>query len=165
MSEHPSHWNMRQGTSLKLHWKTSTLQFFFYLSGELFLGHPDQVIIGLTLDTLNILPTHFNWTLGGAPCLFHDSRISSASSTSSVIFFKTGCYNFKQLSDNCLYLCSVLGKLSTVYSCLLGSGFNLSSFWVPLGSGIVRKVWEWSCAVNKLSSSYWTWLVTTCLYT
>ena len=37
------------------------------------------------------------------------------------------CYDFEQLSDNCLYLCLVLGKLSIVYSCLLGSKFNLSS--------------------------------------
>ena len=37
------------------------------------------------------------------------------------------CYNFEQLSDNHLYLCSVLSKLSIVYSHLLGSRFNLSS--------------------------------------
>ena len=30
-----------------------------------------------------------------------------------------GCYNFEQLSDNCLYSCLVLGKLSIVNSHLL----------------------------------------------
>ena len=47
------------------------------------------------------------------------------------------CYNFKQLTDKCLYLCLVLGRLSIVYSHLLGSRFNLNSSRVPLGSGIV----------------------------
>ena len=47
------------------------------------------------------------------------------------------CYNFEQLSDSSLYLCLVLGKLSIVYSHLLGSRFNLSSLRVPLVSGIV----------------------------
>ena len=47
------------------------------------------------------------------------------------------CYNFEQLSDSCLYLCLVLGKLSIVYSRLLGSRFHLSSPRVPLVSGIV----------------------------
>ena len=75
------------------------------------------------------------------------------------------CYNFEQLSDNRLYSCSVLGKLSIVYSHLLGSRFNLSSPRVPLVSGIVLEVWEWSSAVNKLSSSYRTLLITTGLYT
>ena len=51
--------------------------------------------------------------------------------------FGTYCYDFEQLSDNHLYLCSVLGKLSIVYSHLLGSRFNLSSSRVPLDSGIV----------------------------
>ena len=35
------------------------------------------------------------------------------------------CYDFEQLSDSSLYLCLVLGKLSIVYSHLLGSRFNL----------------------------------------
>ena len=47
------------------------------------------------------------------------------------------CYNFEQLSDSSLYSCSVLGRLSIVYSCLLGSRFSLSSSRVPLVSGIV----------------------------
>ena len=76
-----------------------------------------------------------------------------------------GCYDFEQLSDNRLYSCLVLGKLSIVYSHLLGFRFNLSSPRVPLVSGIVLEVWEQSSMVNKLSSSYRTWLVTTCLYT
>ena len=42
------------------------------------------------------------------------------------------CYDFEQLSDNRLYLCLVLGKLSVVYSRLLGYRFNLSAFIVPL---------------------------------
>ena len=58
-------------------------------------------------------------------------------SYSTFIITLNHCYNFEQLSDNCLYLCSVLGKLSIVYSCLLGSRFNLSSSRVPLTSGIV----------------------------
>ena len=33
---------------------------------------------------------------------------------------------------NCLCSCLVLGRLSIVYSCLLGSRFNLSSFRVQL---------------------------------
>ena len=47
------------------------------------------------------------------------------------------CYNFELLSDSSLYSCLVLGKLSIVYSCLLGSRFNLSSPRVPLVGGIV----------------------------
>ena len=47
------------------------------------------------------------------------------------------CYDFKLLSDSSLYSCLVLGKLSIVYSCLLGSRFNMSSPRVPLVSGIV----------------------------
>ena len=78
---------------------------------------------------------------------------------------KAHCYNLKPLSDRSLYLCLVLGKLSIVYSYLLGSRFNLSSPRVPLVGGIVLNVWEQSSAVNKLSSSYRTLLVTTGLYT
>ena len=74
------------------------------------------------------------------------------------------CYDFEQLLDSSLYLCSVLGRLSIVYSHLLGSRFNLSSLRMPLVSGIVQEVWERSCVVNKLSSSYWTWLVTVMTY-
>ena len=75
------------------------------------------------------------------------------------------CYDFELLSDSSLYLCLVLGKLSIVYSHLLGSRFNLSSPRVPLVGGIVLEVWERSSTVNKLSSSYRTLLVTTGLYT
>ena len=42
------------------------------------------------------------------------------------------CYDFKQLSDSCLYSHSVLGKLSIVYNHLLGSRFSLSAFRMPL---------------------------------
>ena len=90
--------------------------------------------------------------------------ISLASAPGNVII-NIGCYDFEQLSDNCLYSCLVLGKLSIVYSHSLGSRFNLSSPRVPLVSGIVLEVLEQSSAVNKLSSSYRTWLVTTGLYT
>ena len=55
-------------------------------------------------------------------------------------YFSCFCYDIEQLSDNCLYLCLVLGKLSIVYSHLLGSRFNLSSPRMPLVSGIVLEV-------------------------
>ena len=50
---------------------------------------------------------------------------------------KLMCYDFEQLSDSSLYLCSVLSKLSIVYSRFTGSRFNLSSPRMPLVSGIV----------------------------
>ena len=59
-------------------------------------------------------------------------RIAKLEQKLQVSLGENGCYDFKQLLDNCLYLCSVLGKLSIVYSHLLGSRFNLSTFRLPL---------------------------------
>ena len=98
----------------------------------------------------------------GAIALAKDNKFHARTKHINLHYY---CYDFKLLSDSSLYSCSVLGKLSIVYSRLLGSRFNLSSPRVPPVSGIVLEVWEWSSAVNKLSSKYRTSLVTTGLYT
>ena len=48
------------------------------------------------------------------------------------ILIFAGCYDFKPSSDNCLYSCLVLGRLSTVYSRCTWFQFNLSAQRVPL---------------------------------
>ena len=68
-----------------------------------------------------------SWTL-----TTHQHPIGYTWSGEPMRCYECNCYDFKQVTDNCLYLCSVLGRSSIVYSHFLGSSFNLSSSRVPL---------------------------------